>query len=283
MKIPAPKLFFFLLLFLATNTYAQIPFECIYAIEACDSSALDINYDPGTGWISESIESFCPQSSVVDTSFLRLNTVWFKYRFVSAGDFLFTVTPEDEKNDIDFVVFNSPTNNCMDMVSIRCMFSGEGANDSSSCSGATGLSLNSTDVMEEAGCDANDDNFLAPVEVEAGDVLLVAITSFSGINNYKVQHGGSAEIGCQPLHILEKQNQSIRVYPNPVRNALTVEFPEGTVKLYRVEIYDASGKQVATKQLLSSDTVDVSQLSSGIYFVKVFTDHAFPYVTKMIK
>jgi spore germination protein YaaH len=66
--------------------------------------------------------------------------------------------------------------------------------------------------------------------------------------------------------------EGLKVYPNPAEDVLTVEC-SGEIK--EVKIYDATGKAVAsplTPLQGERGTVDVSQLSSGIYNLCIFTD-----------
>jgi photosystem II stability/assembly factor-like uncharacterized protein len=64
---------------------------------------------------------------------------------------------------------------------------------------------------------------------------------------------------------------SVKVYPNPVKDVLTVE-ANSTIEM--VQIFNMTGLQVIS---LSTDsktvTINASQLNSGIYFVKVKTDN----------
>ena len=64
-------------------------------------------------------------------------------------------------------------------------------------------------------------------------------------------------------------NVALKIYPNPVKEQLTVkneQLSEGSV----IEIYDAAGKLQKSKivNLQSAIVIDVSHLSSGIYFLK---------------
>ncbi len=66
--------------------------------------------------------------------------------------------------------------------------------------------------------------------------------------------------------------EGLNVYPNPAEDMLTIECSED---IKEVRIYDATGKLIASPLLpLQGErgTVDVSQLSSGIYNLCIFTD-----------
>ncbi|MFK5889771.1 MAG: T9SS type A sorting domain-containing protein [Flavobacteriaceae bacterium] len=62
------------------------------------------------------------------------------------------------------------------------------------------------------------------------------------------------------------------MYPNPSDNYVTLQLPSGTNKA-NVKIFDYLGKTLIQKNLNSSNNnLDVSNLSAGIYFVRIQTD-----------
>ena len=64
-------------------------------------------------------------------------------------------------------------------------------------------------------------------------------------------------------------NTSIKLYPNPTNDLLTILF-EGNIAT--VSVVDLSGKSVFTKEIASNETIDVSALYSGTYFVSLEID-----------
>ncbi len=65
-----------------------------------------------------------------------------------------------------------------------------------------------------------------------------------------------------------EHGSSINVYPNPVKDQLFVE-TEMTVE--EISVYDVFGRQMTT--VYDQQTVNVSELSNGIYFVKVKSEN----------
>ena len=63
---------------------------------------------------------------------------------------------------------------------------------------------------------------------------------------------------------VEKQD-AVRVYPNPVKNILTIEYTSNNDKP-NYKLYDISGKLLLEG---SGSKVDLSELKNGIYFIKV--------------
>ena len=74
---------------------------------------------------------------------------------------------------------------------------------------------------------------------------------------------------------IEEMNTSFNIYPNPVNDKIYIETLTQTQTL-TVEIYDIYGRiqnlsNSATQQL--SNSIDVTNLNSGVYFVKVVTEN----------
>jgi gliding motility-associated-like protein len=60
------------------------------------------------------------------------------------------------------------------------------------CTGATGLSLTSTDLSEQPGCQTNDDNFVAALNMVSGKTYALVVNNFSNSGNgFSVTWGGS--------------------------------------------------------------------------------------------
>lgn len=72
--------------------------------------------------------------------------------------------------------------------------------------------------------------------------------------------------------------KEISLYPNPTNSMFTVEVPNDTVKT--ISVVDVMGKVVVTSNV---STVDVSNLASGIYIVKVETTLGKTGTQKLVK
>ncbi|MDR2824335.1 MAG: leucine-rich repeat protein, partial [Prevotellaceae bacterium] len=66
--------------------------------------------------------------------------------------------------------------------------------------------------------------------------------------------------------IEDMQVQQLVIYPNPVKDELIISNEQLTAN--NVQIYDIAGK-VVNYRLLSANSIDVSNLPNGIYFIKV--------------
>ena len=58
------------------------------------------------------------------------------------------------------------------------------------------------------------------------------------------------------------------VYPNPTKDKLAISSTNRD-EVMKVEVTDINGKVLSTRELRSNEVIDVSDISSGIYFVKI--------------
>jgi len=70
----------------------------------------------------------------------------------------------------------------------------------------------------------------------------------------------------------------VSIYPNPVKDFLTIDSQE---KITKVEIYSITGKKVQEKKS-NFNSIHISGLSHGIYIIKICFDKEFIF-KKIIK
>ena len=78
---------------------------------------------------------------------------------------------------------------------------------------------------------------------------------------------------------VEEMTASFNVYPNPVNDRLYIE-TETEVK--EVVVYDVYGRQQTTVNGQQTSSIDISNLNSGVYFIKVVTENG-EVVKRIIK
>ena len=71
------------------------------------------------------------------------------------------------------------------------------------------------------------------------------------------------DLTINTVGVEEIASETLSVYPNPVQDQISVNI-DGALA-----IYDLSGKMVKSELVEAGNTVSVSALKSGIYFVKV--------------
>lgn len=78
----------------------------------------------------------------------------------------------------------------------------------------------------------------------------------------------------------------IMVYPNPSRGLVQVDFRGRTVRSGNIAVIDMLGNEVRSFRLNSSNSrysIDLSELQSGIYFIKAVTDQGMAMQRVVIK
>lgn len=87
----------------------------------------------------------------------------------------------------------------------------------------------------------------------------------------------------QQLGVDEFENNDFVFYPNPVSDWLTISV-RGNANIASVTVYDILGKMVFTQQVsnLSTQTIDLSAVSKGMYLVEVTTDTNHKVIKKLI-
>ncbi|OIP50740.1 MAG: hypothetical protein COZ75_10840 [Flavobacteriaceae bacterium CG_4_8_14_3_um_filter_34_10] len=98
--------------------------------------------------------------------------------------------------------------------------------------------------------------------------------------------GDEAIYGDQILSIGAFMDIPFSVYPNPVKNTLTVQNQNTSFKNLTVYVFDISGKLVPTeiKDVVNSNiSINVSHLKSGIYFLNITNKDGHKQILRFIK
>ncbi|AFL80476.1 hypothetical protein Aeqsu_0975 [Aequorivita sublithincola DSM 14238] len=96
--------------------------------------------------------------------------------------------------------------------------------------------------------------------------------------------GNQAIYGDAPLSVSELQNYRFSIFPNPVKNELFLNSKNNVGNL-NLKIFNIEGKLISTQTLdfEKETTVNVSNLSSGIYFLNIEDEKGNSTVKKFIK
>ena len=92
-------------------------------------------------------------------------------------------------------------------------------------------------------------------------------------NNFPEEISEQSNEACVMTMGVEELASSFNIYPNPVENEL---FIETEMIVEEIAIYDVYGRQTMCQQVnatTSQQVVDVADLKSGVYFVKIVTDN----------
>ncbi len=104
-------------------------------------------------------------------------------------------------------------------------------------------------------------DYLKVVSVNQELVEAVSCDSLhTGIRNTNLQSGALAE--------------NILLYPNPASNEIYIEIESENGRIEQVQLIDITGKEILNKELNSKNTtLDISNFESGIYLVKLHSNH----------
>ena len=83
-----------------------------------------------------------------------------------------------------------------------------------------------------------------------------------------------------PTSIEENEGETFSIYPNPNNGNFTIELSKKNVNA-TIEIFNSIGKLIWKKQLFKKlNKIDLDNISTGIYFIKV--TNGFSYVIKKV-
>lgn len=146
--------------------------------------------------------------------------------------------------------------------------------------------LNKSMFTEEAKRDKDNnlDN-IETIEIDSptAGAYLIQITHkgnlIGGSQNYSlIVSGVNQNLSNEDFN---SDNLFIKIYPNPTQNVLNFSTTDNT-SINNVSILDISGKVVINSNNFNNNSVDISKLQSGVYFVKFSSDEK-SIVKKFIK
>ena len=100
---------------------------------------------------------------------------------------------------------------------------------------------------------------------------LNAVNNNSGTSGDQVVTGFSSEVNA--LGISEARLLQFEMFPNPSSDIVNIQLPSGTDKA-DVGIFDYTGRLMSSKTITLNDTqIDVNNLSTGMYLIRVTSDN----------
>ncbi|MCX7728996.1 MAG: T9SS type A sorting domain-containing protein, partial [Bacteroidia bacterium] len=69
----------------------------------------------------------------------------------------------------------------------------------------------------------------------------------------------------------ELTNNTLKIYPNPVSKDLNIEI-SANESIRSIEFFDITGSLQKTINNVNNNTINCSDFSDGIYFIRVLTD-----------
>lgn len=173
--------------------------DCDGAVRLCDKSPISVPGLSGPGKNPKEIETtscFFGPNTPANTS-AESNSSWYWWTCETNGSLTFRITPNDVKNDIDFLVYELDKDDpCGKRTIIRCT--------ATQCTlGANGLDSIATDVSEPTttitngvpqNCTPQYNGFLKYVDMVAGRSYALVINNFSTSSGFSITFGGTGTI-----------------------------------------------------------------------------------------
>lgn len=96
--------------------------------------------------------------------------------------------------------------------------------------------------------------------------------------------GPLLELPGAPLSVAEYNSEEIGLYPNPANNVVSLDLKGAALETYSVSIMDISGRVVdSSNYILSTNSIDVSKLTSGIYTISLMDGSSLLATIKLVK
>lgn len=130
------------------------------------------------------------------------------------------------------------------------------------------------------------------ITVETGGHYLVTVTCTNGCTKtgrFDLKQCKSDALGCGFVSVdelLPQRSSPVKIFPNPSAGLITLEWKDASPKNGTVFITDLSGRIVHTLNIPDASkqiTLDLSDLPSGLYFIKITADGQPLTVAKVVK
>lgn len=242
-------------------TSAQVipPIHCTSAIDLCDSIEIQ---DTLKVAIDTTADEIGPTSCL---TFGEIRGTWYTFGVNDTGNFRFMITPFDTLADFDWALFRVDWGNCTDIFSVpqyevSCDVSGIGGGFYTT--GATGL-------LQQGHQPA--------VHLTSPALFYLYITTSIGdtdaVLGYTIDFSSSDMdlVPCNEIGIEEEISSTLKAYPNPASHVVFLHFESANFHPTGYQLINISGTLLQTHNNWNPDLgMDVSSLSSGIYFYRIY-------------
>ena len=225
------------------------------------------------------IESFLPNSNIEvlniqDQSIVETNSVWFNLLVNESGLLSFTIIPDFQEDDLDFILYEIDDNDCSSKEPIRIMTSGPSLSKKRArlCLGQTGLIESSYDIQESKGCNFDDDNFLSSAQLNSDNRYVLFVNNFNSTQGFSILFEGDKYLKLKNLCNREEIDSRIELYPNPVHQTLQLHSSNYQIDAKSIQIINVLGEIVYQEngaQKFISKSFDVKNYDSGKYILRI--------------
>ena len=117
-----------------------------------------------------------------------------------------------------------------------------------------------------------------------GDIIPNTSSIYFDFNPAIVTNTFNTEFVAQ-LSVTEFENGDFIFYPNPVSDVVTVSLKNNVNSISNIAVYDVLGKLIFAKKpasAITTETIDLSSVSKGMYLLEVTTDNNLKVVKKLM-
>ncbi|TRW23923.1 BspA family leucine-rich repeat surface protein [Flavobacterium zepuense] len=144
--------------------------------------------------------------------------------------------------------------------------------------------FNNINLPHEAANEPASHGFIAykikPVgNIQVGDMITGQAGIFFDYNLPIITNSADTQV-VETLGINKRNLQTIALYPNPAHLKVNLDMPDG-IQAEGIKIFNLQGVEILSQGLVQN-AIDVSNLSSGIYIVKIQTNKGF-FTNRLIK
>jgi gliding motility-associated-like protein len=173
--------------------------DCATSVLLCDKKPFIVPFLTTNGRNRDEVQGApCDTVPKVNCDYEELQSAWYKWICKDPGTLTLTLTPLNPVDDLDFWIYELPNgvNDCNAKLPLMCMAAGMIQGQAVSawirCHGPTGLRNGETDDHENCGCDAANNNFIKPLQMEAGKAYALVIMNFSQTSDgFSISFGGT--------------------------------------------------------------------------------------------
>ena len=236
--------------------------DCMTSSDLCDKTSFTVQQSNGVGSLPDEAKGTCLGTFGPSES----SSTWFTWTAGTSGSLTFTLTPTNEPDDLDFVVYELPNGNCGSKVPLLCNAAGDSY--PSPCMGPTGLRAASTDSQESPGCLNGNDGWLKPLDMIAGKTYALLVNNYSNSGSgFTIDFGGSGTFQGPNVDFTTNQTDDKACYGDDFVFSDQSTFPGGSIALWEWSFGVGSTPSTAIGQ--GPHTVSYNSIGTKLVSLKI--------------